>query len=107
MAAIVVTPTVLRETKQAIESALEQAAAIAHDYLNTHENVAPTVWQGGANTASLGTAGKVAADLANIINGGQRLAHGLGQAASLMEENEIQSAHTLNNFAATGGTVNL
>lgn len=106
MAALVVTPTVLRETKQAIDSALEQATAIAQDYLSTHENVGHAVWDGDASGASLNTAGQIATDLNKIITGGQRLSHGLGQAASLMEENELQSAHTLNSFAGES-TINL
>ena len=34
-------------------------------------------------------------DLQQMMNGGNRLAHGLGSAASLMENHEADSAHNL------------
>jgi len=39
-------------------------------------------------------------DLQQTIAGGTRLAHGLSQAASMMEQHEADSAHSLTSFAA-------
>lgn len=95
---LVVTPDVLRSTQQAIESALEHATAIAQNYLSTHEGIG-SAWVGGAQGASLNSAAQINQNLQQIIAGGTRLAHGLGQAASLMEAHEEESAHTLTSFA--------
>jgi uncharacterized protein YukE len=92
----VVTPELLRSTKQRIESRLQEAAAIANQYLSGHENIlSGTGWAGQAGSTSLNTAGQIHHDLQQMMNGGQRLAHGLGQAASLMENHEADSAHSL------------
>ncbi len=97
---LVVTPDVLRSTQQAIESALQHATAIAQNYLSGQESIGGAVWQGQAQGASLNSAVQINHDLQQIITGGTRLAHGLGQAASLMEAHEDESAHTLTSFAA-------
>jgi uncharacterized protein YukE len=92
----VVTPELLRSTKQRIESRLQEAAAIANQYLSGHENIiSGTGWAGQAGTTSLNTAGQIQHDLQQMLNGGNRLAHGLGQAALLMENHEADSAHSL------------
>jgi uncharacterized protein YukE len=92
----VVTPELLRSTKQRIETRLQEAAAIANQYLSGHENIiSATGWAGQAGSTSLNTAGQIHHDLQQIMNGGQRLAHGLGQAAVLMENHEADSAHSL------------
>ena len=98
--ALVVTPDVLRSTQQAIESALQHATAIAQDYLSSHESIGGGVWQGQAQGASVNTAVQINHDLQQISTGGTRLAHGLGQAASLMEAHEDDAAHSLTSFAA-------
>jgi uncharacterized protein YukE len=93
----VVTPELLRSTKQRIESRLQEAAAIVNQYLSGHENIiSATGWSGQAGTTSLNSAGQIAHDLQQMMTGGQRLAHGLGQAAVLMENHEADSAHSLN-----------
>ena len=97
---LVVTPDVLRSTQQAIESALEHATAIANGYLSTHEGLGSPVWGGQAQAASVNTAAQINQDLQQTITGGMRLANGLGQAASLMEQHEIDAAHGLSSFAA-------
>ena len=97
---LVVTPEVLRSTRQAIESALEHATAIANGYLSTHEGLGSAVWGGQAQLASVHTAAQINQDLQQTITGGTRLAHGLGQAASLMEGHESEAAHSLTAFAA-------
>ena len=74
----VVTPDLLRSTKQKIESRLQEAATIAQQYLSGHENILSAGWKGDAGTTSLSTAGEVEHDLQQIMTGGQRLAHGLG-----------------------------
>ncbi|MEZ0352714.1 WXG100 family type VII secretion target [Mycobacterium sp. pR1184] len=93
----VVTPDLLRASKQKIESRLQEAAAIANQYLSGHENVVSAAgWTGQAGSTSLNTAGQIQHDLQQIMTGGNRLAHGLGQAATLMEHHEADSAHNLN-----------
>jgi uncharacterized protein YukE len=97
MASTVVTPDLLRASKQKIESRLQEAAAIANQYLSGHENVvSASGWTGQAGTTSLNTAGQIQHDLQQIMTGGGRLAHGLGQAATMMEHHEADSAHSLN-----------
>lgn len=92
--ATVVTPELLRSTQQAIESALQHATAVANEYLSSHENViGAATWSGGASTSSLATAEQINHDLQQTMVGGQRLAHGLGQAAMLMENHEADAAH--------------
>lgn len=91
----VVTPELLRSTQQAIESALQHATAVANEYLSGHENVMGAAsWSGGASTSSLTTAEQINHDLQQTVAGGQRLAHGLGQAAVLMESHETDAAHS-------------
>lgn len=97
---LVVTPEVLRSTRQAIESALEHATSIANGYLSTHEGLGSAVWGGQAQLASVNTAAQINQDLQQTITGGTRLAHGLSQAASMMEQHEADSAHNLTTFAA-------
>jgi WXG100 family type VII secretion target len=97
---LVVTPEVLRSTRQAIESALEHATSIANGYLSSHEGLGSAVWGGQAQLASVNTAAQINNDLQQAITGGTRLAHGLSQAASLMEQHEADSAHSLTSFAA-------
>ena len=48
----------------------------------------------------MNTAAQINHDLQQTITGGTRLAHGLGQAASLMEQHEADAAHSLTSFAA-------
>ncbi|CQD02558.1 ESAT-6 like protein EsxD [Mycobacterium lentiflavum] len=93
----VVTPDLLRASQQKIESRLQEAAAIANQYLSGHENVVSAAgWTGQAGTTSLNTAGQIQHDLQQIMTGGNRLAHGLGKTATLMEHHEADSAHNLN-----------
>ena len=102
--ATVVTPELLRSTQQRIEARLQEAAAIANQYLSGHEDIiSATGWAGQAGTTSLNTAGQINHDLHQIMSGGQRLAHGLGQAAILMEQHEMDSSHSLNGLFS-GGT---
>ncbi|MGI9125901.1 MAG: WXG100 family type VII secretion target [Mycobacterium sp.] len=96
---LVVTPEVLRSTRQAIEAALEHATAIANGYLSSHEGLGSAVWGGQAQLASVNTAAQINNDLQQTIAGGTRLANGLSQAASLMETHEADSAHSLTGFA--------
>ncbi len=98
---LVVTPEVLRSTRQAIETALEHATSIANGYLSSHEGLGSAVWGGQAQLASVNTAGQINLELQQTITGGTRLAQGLSQAASLMEEHEADAAHSLTSFAAT------
>lgn len=97
--ALVVTPEVLRSTQQAIESALQQATAIANGYLSNHEGLGSAVWGGQAQLASVNTAVQINQDVQQTVTGGTRLAHGLSQAASMMEQHESDAAHSLTSFA--------
>jgi len=92
---------VLRSTRQAIETALEHATSIANGYLSSHEGLGSAVWGGQAQLASVNTAGQINLELQQTITGGTRLAQGLSQAASLMEQHEADAAHSLTSFAAT------
>lgn len=96
---LVVTPEVLRSTAQAIEAALENATAIANGYLSSHEGLGSAVWGGQAQLASVNTAAQINHDIQQAISGGRRLAHGLGQAAAMIEQHEADSSHSLTNFA--------
>lgn len=101
--ATVVTPELLRSTQQRIESRLQEAVAIANQYLSGHENIiSATGWSGQAGSTSLNTAGQIHHDLQQIMSGGQRLAHGLGQAAALMENHEADAAHSLTGLFGAG-----
>jgi uncharacterized protein YukE len=89
-----VSAELLRTTQQHIEAALQTATAIANEYLHGHEDVVNvSSWSGDASAASLATAGHIHHDLQQVIAGGQRLAHGLGRAATLMEQHEDDAAH--------------
>lgn len=88
-----VTPDLLRTAQQHIESALQTATAIANEYLSSHEDILNVGWAGQAGSTSLTTAGQINHDLQQVIAGGQRLAHGLGRAAMLMEHHEDDAAH--------------
>lgn len=96
---LVVTPEVLRSTRQAIETALEHATAIANGYLSGHESLGSAVWGGQAQLASVSTAVQINHDLQQVLNGGTRLAQGLGQAASIAEQHEGDAAQSLSGFA--------
>ncbi|MEI7914240.1 MAG: WXG100 family type VII secretion target [Mycobacteriaceae bacterium] len=96
---LVVTPEVLRSTRQAIETALEHATSIANGYLSGHESLGSAVWGGQAQLASVNTAAQINQDLQQVLTGGTRLAQGLGQAASVMEQAEADAAHSLSGLA--------
>ncbi|MHA7648795.1 WXG100 family type VII secretion target [Mycobacterium sp. ML4] len=101
--ATVVTPELLRSTQQRIETRLQEAVVIANQYLSGHENIiSATGWAGDAGSTSLSTAGHIHHDLQQIMTGGQRLAHGLGRAAVLMENHEADAAHDLNGVFGGG-----
>lgn len=100
---LIVTPELLRSTQQRIESRLQEAAAIVNQYLSGHENIiSATGWSGQAGGTSLSTAGQISHDLTQAMNGGNRLAHGLGQAAVMMENHEADSAHNLAGLFGAG-----
>ncbi|OMC45520.1 WXG100 family type VII secretion target [Mycobacterium sp. IS-1264] len=100
---LIVTPELLRSTQQRIETRLQEAAAIVNQYLSGHENiVSATGWSGQAGSTSLNTAGQISHDLQQAMNGGNRLAHGLGQSATFMESHEADSAHNLAGLFGAG-----
>jgi uncharacterized protein YukE len=94
MTDITVTPELLRSTAQKIDTDLEHAVAIANSYYSGHENIVQAAaFTGPAAGASLTTAGQLNHDLQQTIVGCQRLAHGLNNAAALMEAHEDDAAH--------------
>jgi uncharacterized protein YukE len=100
MALLQVTPDMMRSTQQAIETALEHATVIANQYLSSQENVG-VAWQGDAYQSSITTAAKVQHDLAQAVMWGTKLAQGLGKVAVMMEQHELDSAHSFAGFAGT------
>jgi uncharacterized protein YukE len=102
MAQLQVTPDMMRQTQQAIESALEHANVIANQYLSSQENIG-VAWQGDGYQSSINTAMKVQHDLAQATMWGTKLAQGLGKAALLMEQHEMDAAHSFAGFAGDNG----
>ncbi len=101
MALLQVTPDMMRSTQQAIETALEHATVIANQYLSNHENMG-VAWQGDGYTSSANTAMKVQHDLAQAVAWGSKLAQGLGKVALMMEQHEMDAAHSFAGFAGDG-----
>ena len=102
MALLQVTPDMMRQTQQAIETALEHANVVANQYLSSHENVG-VAWQGDGYQSSTNTAMKVQHDLAQATMWGSKLAQGLGKVALLMEQHEVDAAHSFAGFAGEPG----
>ena len=99
MAAIVVTPELMRNTASKLSQHIEHAQAIANQYLQDHENIlSASTWDGAGSQASYATAGQVHADLQKILTGGHRLTEGLNQAAALMESHESHSEHAFHSL---------
>ena len=73
---------------------------VERQLLSSHEGLGSAVWGGQAQLASVNTAVQINHDLQQTIAGGTRLAHGLSQAASMIEQHEADSAHSLTSFAA-------
>ena len=95
---LVVTPDVLRSTQQAIESALEHATSwptATHQHSRGLDR--RVGWSGSGRVREHRRPDHP--DLQQTITGGARLAHGLGQVASLMEQHEADAAHSLTSFA--------
>jgi len=60
-------------------------------------------WQGDGYQSSTNTAMKVQHDLAQAVTWGTKLAQGLGKAALLMEQHEMDAAHSFAGFAGDSG----
>jgi uncharacterized protein YukE len=102
MALLQVTPDMMRQTQQAIETALEHANVVANQYLSSHESMG-MAWQGDGYLSSMNTAMKVQHDLAQAMMWGSKLAQGLGKVALLMEQHEMDAAHSFAGFAGDAG----
>jgi uncharacterized protein YukE len=102
MALLQVTPEMMRSTQQAIQTALEHANVVANQYLSSHENIG-IAWQGDGYQSSVNTAMKVQHDLAQATMWGTKLAEGLGKVALLMEQHELDAAHSFAGFAGDAG----
>jgi uncharacterized protein YukE len=103
MALLQVTPDMMRQTQQAIETALEHATVVANQYLSSHENLG-VAWQGEGYQSSINTAMKVHHDLAQATTWGTKLAQGLGKVALMMEQHESDAAHSFAGFGGDAGT---
>jgi uncharacterized protein YukE len=103
MALLQVTPDTMRQTQQAIETALEHATVVANQYLSSHENLG-VAWQGEGYQSSINTAMKVQHDLAQATTWGTKLAQGLGKVALMMEQHESDAAHSFAGFGGDSGT---
>jgi hypothetical protein len=103
MALLQVTPDMMRQTQQAIETALEHATVVANQYLSSHENLG-VAWQGEGYQSSINTAMKVQHDLAQATTWGTKLAQGLGKVALMMEQHESDAAHSFAGFGGDAGT---
>lgn len=99
MAAIVVTPELMRNTASKLAQHIEHAQAIANQYLHDHENIlGASTWDGEGSKASFVTAGQIHEDIQKILTGGHRLTEGLNQAAALMESHEADSQHAFHSL---------
>ncbi|WP_046315042.1 WXG100 family type VII secretion target [Mycobacterium sp. UM_Kg1] len=99
MAAIVVTPELMRNTASKLSQHIEHAQAIANQYLADHENIlGASTWAGGGSRASFTTAAQIHDDMQKVLIGGSRLTEGLKQAAALMESHESHSEHAFHSL---------
>ena len=94
-----VTPEVLRTTKQEMESYMAEAMAIVNQYMATHQDAMGVAWAGPAGVASETTAAHLQHELQQTTEGFNGLAHGLGNAADLVEQHEDERARTMSSFA--------
>ncbi len=94
-----VTPEVLRSTKADMENYVAEANALVQGYLNTHQDAMGAIWNGPAGVASMSTAAHLEQELRNTTDGLQAMAHGLGNAADLVEAHEDEQARAMTNFA--------
>jgi uncharacterized protein YukE len=97
MALLQVTPDMMRQTQQAIQTALEHATVVANQYLSNHESMG-VAWQGDGYQSSMTTAAKIQKDLAQATTWGTKLAEGLGKVAVMMEQHEVDAAHSFAGF---------
>lgn len=95
-----VTPEVLRQTKAQMESYITEANTLVEQYLSTHQDAMGVVWQGPAGIASMTSAQHLRDQLFQTTDGLNGMAHGLGNAADLVEAHEDQQATTMSTFAA-------
>ncbi|MDD7812164.1 MULTISPECIES: WXG100 family type VII secretion target [Mycolicibacter] len=99
MAAIVVTPELMRNTASKLSQHIEHAQAIANQYLADHENILGAgTWDGAGSKASYATAAQIHEDMQKVLIGGTRLTEGLNQAAALMESHESHSEHAFHSL---------
>jgi len=96
-----VTPEVLRQTKAEMENYIGEANSLVEGYLNTHQDAMGAIWQGPAGVASMSTAEHLRSELIQTTDGLQGMAHGLGNAADLVEAHEDEQARAMTSFAAS------
>lgn len=100
-----VPPEQLRAARDAIIAALENAGAVATQYLSTHQNIAaPGVFQGLTQSTSTNTAVTIEADLQRAVRHGMFLADALGKTATFVEENEADAANKVREVLNASGT---
>jgi WXG100 family type VII secretion target len=95
-----VTPEVLRQTKGVMENYVTEANTLVEQYLSTHQDAMGATWSGPAGMASMTTAQHLRDQLFQTTDGLNGMAHGLGNAADLVEAHEDQQAKTMSSFAA-------
>ncbi|MBI3215548.1 MAG: WXG100 family type VII secretion target [Mycobacterium sp.] len=96
-----VTPEVLRQTKAEMENYIVEANGLVEGYLNTHQDAMGAIWNGPAGTASMTTAQHLRSELIQTTDGLQGMAHGLGNAANLVEHHEEEQARAMSSFAGS------
>lgn len=96
MAAVVVTPEVMRSSASRLSQHIETVLAIVNQYLAQLENPLDGAAQNDVGTnASYATAAHIDEHVQKILIAGARLTGGLNQAAVLMESHSAQGFHSL------------
>jgi len=94
-----VTPEQLRTMKSDMENYMQEATSLVESYINTHQDAMGATWAGPAGMASMTTAQHLQMELAQTIDGLNGMAHGLGNAADLVEHHEDEQARSMTQFA--------
>ncbi len=97
--AMVVTPEALRTMKAEMENYIGEANELIQGYVSTHQDAMGAVWNGPAGAASMATSAHLEHELRQTTDGLQGMAHGLGNAADLVEHHEEQQARAMSSFA--------
>jgi WXG100 family type VII secretion target len=94
-----VTPEALRSMKADMENYIGEANSLVQGYVNTHQDAMGAIWNGPAGMASMSTSVHLEQELRQTTDGLQGMAHGLGNAADLVEHHEEEQARAMTSFA--------